>query len=267
MQEYPESFIGLQLAVAAKLISGGLNTPIYRTFLTGFDTHANQYNDHANLLRQLDEAVYTFLKDMGQQGLLDKILVVTTSEFGRRVKENGSVGTDHGTAGPALFYGASLRGEVIGNQPDLTDLNRAGNIAVQHDYRQVYSTILSNWFGLSNETVKQVFIENYEPLPVIHEPLSAEENGTVPARFKLHPAFPNPFNPIAVIPFELPKASHVSARIFDLNGRQIMAQNLGTKGPGNHEWRVVPKGWSSGTYIVQLEAMGSLLNQQITYLK
>lgn len=267
MQEYPESFIGLQLAVAAKLISGGLTTPIYRTFHTGFDTHANQYNDHANLLRQLDEAVYVFLKDMGQQGLLDKILVVTTSEFGRRVKENGSIGTDHGTAGPALFYGAQLRGEVIGNQPNLTDLNRAGNISIQHDYRQVYSTILSNWFGLSNETVKQVFIENYEPLPIIHEPLSTEETGTVPARFKLHPAFPNPFNPTAVIPFELPKASHVSARIFDLNGRQIMAQNLGIKGPGNHEWRVVPKGWSSGTYIVQLEAMESVLNQQITYLK
>ncbi|MDP6755571.1 MAG: DUF1501 domain-containing protein [Candidatus Marinimicrobia bacterium] len=266
-QEYPESFIGLQLAVAAKLISGGLTTPVYRTFHTGFDTHANQYNDHTNLLRQLDKAVYAFLKDMGQQGLLDKILVVTTSEFGRRVKENGSVGTDHGTAGPALFYGAPLRGEVIGHQPYLSDLNRAGNIATQHDYRQVYSTILSNWFGVSNDTVKQVFVEDYEPLPIIHEPLSVDEMTTVPAKFKLHPAFPNPFNPTAVIPFELPKASKVRVRVFDLNGRQVSSQNLGTKGPGHHEWPVVPKGWSSGTYIVQLEALGSVLNQQITYLK
>ena len=265
--EYPETNIGLQMAVAAKLISGGLTTPIYRLNYGGFDTHANQWNDHIALLQELDQAVFAFLKDMGGQGLLDKVLVVTTSEFGRRVKENGSVGTDHGTAGPTFLYGSSLRGDIIGNQPDLSDLSRAGNISIQHDYRQIYSTIMQDWFGLAVDTVTQILEESYDAIPVINFPLTTDHPTAIPSEFKLHPAFPNPFNPTAEIRFEIPKGSQVKITVYNITGRIVMQKDLGFKPSGFHRYILGPKGWASGTYIIQVEALQSILNQRITYLK
>ena len=265
--DYPESGIGLQMAVAGRLISGGLTTPVYRLNLGGFDTHSNQWNDHRNLLQQLDEAVYAFMKDMGSQGLLDKVLIVTTSEFGRRVKENGSVGTDHGTAGPILLYGSALRGEIIGQQPNLSDLNRAGNIGVQHDYRQIYSTIMQGWFGLSKTTVQGILQEDYEPLPLVHEPLAMQDSSAVPASFKLHPAFPNPFNPAAKIQYEIPNPSRVKISVYNISGRKVLDRDLGPMEAGYHSYTLRPSGWSSGTYIIQVEALGAILTQRITYLK
>ena len=265
--EYPETNIGLQMAVAAKLISGGLTTPVYRLNYSGFDTHANQWNDHIRLLRELDQAVYAFLKDMGDQGLLEKVLVVTTSEFGRRVKENGSVGTDHGTAGPTLFYGAPLRSNIIGFQPNLSDLTRGGNIHMQHDYRQIYSTIMQDWFGLSTDTVKNILEDNYDPIAVINEPLSTDEKVNVPSTFKLHPAYPNPFNPAAEIRIELPKQSQVKISVYNIAGRRVMQKELGRHNIGEHSFRIVSNGWASGAYIVQVEALGSVLTQRVTYLK
>ncbi|MEA1882561.1 MAG: DUF1501 domain-containing protein [Candidatus Marinimicrobia bacterium] len=265
--EYPATNLGLQMAVAAKLISGGLTTPVYRLNYSGFDTHANQWNNHIRLLRELDQAVFAFLKDLGSQGLVEKVLLVTTSEFGRRVMENGSVGTDHGTAGPTLFYGPPLRGNIIGSQPPLNDLIRGGNLKVQHDYRQIYSTIMQDWFGLAKDTVKDILEETYDPVSVIHEPLSADKDVHLPSNFKLHPAYPNPFNPAAEIGFEIPQESIVKISVYTITGRRILHQDLGAKHAGNHSYTLVPKGWASGTYIVQIEALGSVLTQQITYLK
>ena len=265
--EYPNTNIGLQMAVAGRLISGGLSTPVYRLNLGGFDTHANQWNDHQILLQQLDEAIYAFIKDMSAQGLLNKVLIVTTSEFGRRVRENGSVGTDHGTASPVLFYGSALRGNIIGSQPNLANLDRTGNIEVQHDYREVYSTIMRDWFGLSDSIVKNVLKKDYQSLSFLHEPLSLKNTSNTPSSFKLHPAYPNPFNPTAMIQFELPKASQVKIKIFSLNGRQVLSKNLGSKTSGFHEFQISPDGWAAGTYLIKVEALGSILTQRITYLK
>ena len=255
------------MAVAGRLISGGLSTPVYRLNLGGFDTHANQWNDHQILLQQLDEAIYAFIKDMSAQGLLNKVLIVTTSEFGRRVRENGSVGTDHGTASPVLFYGSALRGNIIGSQPNLANLDRTGNIEVQHDYREVYSTIMRDWFGLSDSIVKNVLKKDYQSLSFLHEPLSLKNTSNTPSSFKLHPAYPNPFNPTAMIQFELPNTSEVKIKIFSLNGRLVLSKNLGKRKNGLHEFQISPNDWAAGTYLIKVEALGSILTQRITYLK
>ena len=132
--EYPENNIGYQMALTAKLISGGLNPPVYRLYQTGYDTHANQTNNHANLLQNVSSSIAAFLQDLINQGLQDRVLVVTTSEFGRRVYENGSLGTDHGTSAPCLLFGSTIVPEIFGNNPDLTNLNNNNNMQVQYDY-------------------------------------------------------------------------------------------------------------------------------------
>ncbi|MBD01674.1 MAG: hypothetical protein CMG45_01295, partial [Candidatus Marinimicrobia bacterium] len=94
-----------------------------------------------------------------------------------------------------------------------------------------------------------------------------KNTSNTPSSFKLHPAYPNPFNPTAMIQFELPKASQVKIKIFSLNGRQVLSKNLGSKTSGFHEFQISPDGWAAGTYLIKVEALGSILTQRITYLK
>ena len=266
--EYPNSNIGLQMAVAGRLISGGLTTPVYRLNLGGFDTHANQLNSHQGLLQQLDEAIFAFINDMSAQKMLHKIMVVTTSEFGRRVKENGSEGTDHGTASPVLFYGTALRGELFGTQPDLRKLDNKGNVEIQYDYRQVYSSIMRDWFELPESSIKNVLQGDYQSIGLINEPsLSTNHPTQIPTTFNLLPAYPNPFNPRTTIQFDLPKASSVKISIFSLNGREVQSNDLGYKKQGIHKFKISAKGWAAGTYLINIEALGSNKTQYITYLK
>jgi Uncharacterized protein conserved in bacteria len=126
---------------------------------------------------------------MSAQKMLQNILLVTTSEFGRRVKENGSKGTDHGTAAPIFLYGTSLRGKILGSQPDLSDLDNKGNVKIQYDYRQIYSSIMKDWFELPEITTKEVLGDDYTPLDLIKEPsLNISDDIQMPSSFELSPA-------------------------------------------------------------------------------
>ena len=120
--EYPTSNLGYQMALTAQMISGGLETPIYRIYQNGFDTHANQNNDHTQLMMDLNNSLQAFIEDLSNQSLLDRVLIVTTSEFGRRYFENGSNGTDHGTSAPCMVFGDSVVPELFGEQPSLSSM-------------------------------------------------------------------------------------------------------------------------------------------------
>tara|TARA_B100000809_G_C14976708_1_gene472987 strand:- start:122 stop:970 length:849 start_codon:yes stop_codon:yes gene_type:complete len=264
--EYPENNIAYQMALTAKLISGGLGTPVYRIYQTGYDTHANQANNHANLLQNVSSSISAFLQDLINQGLQDRVLVVTTSEFGRRVYENGSLGTDHGTSAPCLLFGSSIVPETFGTHPDLTSLNNNNNMQVQFDFRQVYASIITDWFGLPESIIQSVFGNSFDPIPFVQEPLSVEPP-SLPNNFKMYPAFPNPFNPITSVNFELSKTAKVIIRVMDQKGRLVYKRYLGRMHIGNHKFNLNAKNWVSGIYFVQLEVSGNTLSQKISLLK
>ncbi|WP_025742617.1 DUF1501 domain-containing protein [Aquimarina pacifica] len=148
-----------QLRIIARLIKGNLGTKVYLVTLGGFDTHNNQIQRHQELLNSLSEGISTFYNDLAAAGWDDKVLTMTTSEFGRRFTENGSLGTDHGTAAPTLFFGPALDGNgFAGEHPDLTNLTRGGNVTYGTDFRQVYATVLKDWLCIDEGTVGRVLL-------------------------------------------------------------------------------------------------------------
>jgi uncharacterized protein (DUF1501 family) len=144
---YPNSGLARQLAMVASMIRAGLKTRVYYVSLGGFDTHAGQggaQGQHANLLRQLGDAVAAFYADLKAQGNDGRVLTMSFSEFGRRVGQNGSGGTDHGAAAPMFLFGPMVRAGVAGGHPSLTDLDE-GDVKFHTDFRQVYATVLEKW--------------------------------------------------------------------------------------------------------------------------
>jgi uncharacterized protein (DUF1501 family) len=147
---YPASEPGQQLGLMARLIKGGIGTRVYYARQGGYDTHATQLGPHAVLLRELSGAVKAFLDDLAAAKLAERVTVLAFSEFGRTVKENGSAGTDHGTAGPVFLAGPSVKPGLVGVMPKLLDPDpRHGDLRVVTDFRQVYATALESWLGLS----------------------------------------------------------------------------------------------------------------------
>ncbi len=163
--DYPQTPLGNHLRLIARFIEAGIPERVYYAALAGFDTHAGQAATHGELLQTLSDAIAAFQQDLSAQGSADRVLMMTFSEFGRRVKENGSLGTDHGTAAPMFFVGSRLRAGAIGPHPDLEDLD-AGDLKFHTDFRSVYATVLENWLGVSAEAVLSA---HFPPIDLIAE--------------------------------------------------------------------------------------------------
>lgn len=160
--QYPKHNLAQNLAWVSRMIKGGLPTPVFYTGLGSFDTHSGQLGKHQNLLKELSESVKAFYDDMLAAGLLGNVTVLIFSEFGRRVKDNGS-GTDHGAAAPVFIIGGNNLGKIVGDNPNLTDLIN-GDLKHQFDFRSVYATILKEKLGvepskagISQEILRGVF--------------------------------------------------------------------------------------------------------------
>ncbi len=153
--EYPKTNLARNLRAIAGLISGGLGTRIYYTMQGGYDTHADQRKRHDNLLGEMNDAVFAFQKDLGQQGLDERVLTFTFSEFSRNLKENGSRGTDHGHAGAMFCFGTKIKPGMRGAYPSLEDIYQVRNGALKHnmDFRSLYATMLEKWLGIPSEPV------------------------------------------------------------------------------------------------------------------
>ena len=134
------------------MIRGGLSTRVYYVSLGGFDTHANQTPTHANLMRQLGDSLKAFHQDLKKQGNSGRVLTMVFSEFGRRVAQNASGGTDHGTAAPMYFVGDMVRPGLLGDHPSLSDLDQ-GDLKFNVDFRSVYSTLIEDWMGANAKQV------------------------------------------------------------------------------------------------------------------
>lgn len=157
--QFPKTSLGKQFTIASNLISTDLAIPVMKLSLTGFDTHVNQRETHDKLLKELSEGLYSFYLAMKEINKWQEVLIVTYSEFGRRVAQNGNKGTDHGTASSHFVLGGSVKGSFYGKYPDLDDLVE-GDLKYNVDYRSIYSTINKKWFN-SN------FLANYEKLNFI----------------------------------------------------------------------------------------------------
>ena len=149
---YPDSELASKLRTVAQLIDAGMRTRVYYTSIDGFDTHSRQEAAHAALLRQVGDATAAFVRDVSHHGHAERVAVVAFSEFGRRVAENASEGTDHGAAAPMFVAGAGVRPGLIGGHPSLSDL-QDGDLKHHTDFRQVYAAILDSWLGWPSAAV------------------------------------------------------------------------------------------------------------------
>jgi uncharacterized protein (DUF1501 family) len=159
---YPNTALANHLKLAAQLIDAGLGARLFYVSIDGFDTHASQATTHANLLGQVSGAMTAFYRDMAARGHKDRILLMTFSEFGRRARENGSRGTDHGSAAPMLLVGGRVRAGVVGAHPSLTNLPQ-GNLQHHTDFRQVYAAVLDTWLGVPS---RQVLGQEFTPVQI-----------------------------------------------------------------------------------------------------
>ena len=141
---YPDTALAQKLALIAQLLKGGFAARVYYTAQSGYDTHAGQGPMHASLLAELSGALLAFLDDLHRAKLADRVAVLCFSEFGRRVAENGSAGTDHGTAAPVFLAGPGVNSGLLGATPSLSDLED-GDIKMAIDFRRVYASVLEEW--------------------------------------------------------------------------------------------------------------------------
>ena len=144
---YPATELASKLKLISRLIKLNVGTRVYYASQGGYDTHTAQAFPHRLLLNEFSGAIHAFLSDMSESKLSDRVAIVAFSEFGRRVQENGSSGTDHGAAGPMFVAGESVRGGLIGDHPSLSDLD-AGDLKMSFDFRSVYATLLKNWLRI-----------------------------------------------------------------------------------------------------------------------
>jgi uncharacterized protein (DUF1501 family) len=150
--KYPQTGLAQKLRTIAQLIDANLSTRIYYVTLNGFDTHSQQAGAHTALLEEFSSAVSAFIEDIAAHDQGERVLLMAFSEFGRRVKENASEGTDHGAAAPMYFAGKNVKTGLIGKQPSLTDLTD-GDVKFHTDFRQVYATVLEKWLNWNSEPV------------------------------------------------------------------------------------------------------------------
>ena len=241
---YEDSDLSNQLKTVARLISGGLESKVYLVKLNGFDTHNSQVQgqndiqgDHNNLLTELNNAVASFMHDISNQGFQDDVVGLTFSEFGRKAKENGNLGTDHGEIAPMFVFGSAINGGVSGSNPDLTEATAENNFQLetfQYDYRQTLGTLLQDYLGADDNAIDSTFFnhssnESFSENKIsdlIKPEFSVEENcysntlSNSNLNEKIFRVTPNPFKShIKIISSDFEK--EFSYKIIDINSRII----------------------------------------------
>ena len=239
------------------LIAGGLQSKVYYVNLSNFDSHAQQMTEdfegqHPTLLQQAAAAISEFMDDAVQQGWSERVVGMTTSEFGRRAYDNGSRGTDHGAASMQFVFGDHVKAGYWGEKPNLDDLDEDGDVRHQFDYRRTYVDFLETWLGADPQESVAVFGEQYMPIGVL-EPRDVSVNDPVAggkSGLKVYPS-PSPTGD-GTVSFELREASNVSISVHDLLGYKVLDIKNGSMNAGiyNMPFRIN----KSGSYIIRMTA-------------
>lgn len=257
---YPTTNLAKQLAIVAELISGGLETPVYLTTIGGFDTHADQVVNQGKLFKYVADAVAAFQADIEKAGVADKVTIMTFSEFGRRVNENGSLGTDHGTAAPLFVIGKSVKGGFLGQNPSLTDLDSNGDIKFQYDFRQVYSTVLRDHLGLKDAEAQRILTKDFTKLTIFKDLTTGIDpfSPTAGLTFELGQNFPNPVSSQTIIPFTLRQDASFQISLLDMQGKNLGLIKNETLTKGVYNDLVFDANYlTSGTYLYLMECNGA----------
>ena len=267
--DYPDSYprsttdshnynpLSSQFKLIARLLSGGIKTRIFLVRIGGFDTHGDQVEKddtskgvHAALMYHISEAVKAFYDDLKGLGHDKRVLSMTFTEFGRRAYSNDSLGTDHGTATPVLLFGGGVNKGVYGENPDLSNL-RGGNLVYSTDYRQIYTSIIQDWFGADDDTMRAVgfdeWVDNRLDLVGnrnINDPLTRNNID------KLN-VYPTMADMQVAIEFYLASPANYSVDVFNTEGKRVFSGN-GSGVYGVNKSGVDVSGFSPGKYIVQL---------------
>jgi uncharacterized protein (DUF1501 family) len=260
-----------QLKIVARLIAGGLKTRVYTVSIGGFDTHSAQVDPadathstgaHATLLKRLSDAVAAFMDDLTLLGADNRVIGMTFSEFGRRIKSNASGGTDHGTSEPVIVFGKLVNPGLVGNNPVIT--LTSDNLPMQYDFRRVYGTVLRDWFGASPTELESVlttplYSSTQSSLSIVSPSAVAgveEWASNVPDHYALLQNYPNPFNPSTTIRYELPQTASVLLEVFNTAGERVGVLEEGERDAGVHTTQFDASRLPSGAYFYRLRAGG-----------
>lgn len=258
---YPtNNYLADQLKIVARLIAGGLKTRVYMVNIQGFDTHSNQVNGsdtttgaHANLLKNVSEAIKAFMDDLKFLGVNRRVMGATFSEFGRRIKSNFSTGTDHGAAAPMILFGDYVQSGVLGSNPIIpAGVSVNDNIPMQYDFRSVYASILEKWFCLESNDLQMVLLKNYQSLPIIKSNSCSSTIPDMPEQLLIRNQ-PNPFTSSTLIQYKT-SGGHTSVMIIDVMGRVIKTLvDQEYNGPGLYTVTFDSANLATGVYYARLQ--------------
>lgn len=263
-----------RLKIVARLIAGGLETPIYVISQRGYDTHAQQDSGntprHGGLLGGMSSAIAAFFDDLKLFGQENRVMLMTMSEFGRRAEANGTAGTDHGTAAPMFFVGPEVNGGVYGDNPALDNLDRYGDLKHEYDFKQTYASVLQQWFGVMPSTSSLILKGDWETLPLFTQaPVGVGSSG-VPNGFALEQNFPNPFSAsthgATTIRFSTP-GGPTRLHVYNIQGKLVKTLVDGQMSAGTHDVRFAPASLPSGTYLYRLESARAVETRSMVVMK
>ena len=263
---YSDGELAKQLAIVARLIKGGLGTKVYMVTLDGFDTHANQELQQRKLLEDFSNSIKDFYADLKATGMDDEVLTMTISEFGRRPYENGSWGTDHGAASPVMLFGPALNGSgFIGEHPNLTNWDADDNLIPTSDFRDIYSSVLTEWFCLEPSLVNNILLnQNNAPIDF---GISCGILST--PQFNIKDGFSHiPYNKDNrnYIDIQIEHTANVDVRLYDILGREVGVLESKMMFPGKYTIDVqqnIKSRLASGHYIYRISTGGQFYSKSI----
>lgn len=254
-----------QLRLIARLLAGGVKTKIFLCRIGGFDTHGEQVEEydsslgmHASLLYNMSTAVQDFYSDLEARGIADRVLSTTFTEFGRRAYSNESYGTDHGTATPVFVFGTRLNHGIYGENPGLKpEQLHNGNLVYNIDYRQIYTSIIQDWFEGDNEALIRTGFSDWVNTRI---PLVSTTGTTTHfegyREDSLH-LFPNPVSEQLGVEFQLTGRGRVTLHIMDNSGRRVKTVVMeGVYGTNQYRWNL--SDLKPGSYHIQLVSPGAV---------
>lgn len=221
-----DNLLAQQLKNVALLISGGLKTKVYVVNLGGFDTHAGQVvtdptlGTHSELLQTLSDAVTSFQQDLALLGIEKRVITMTFSEFGRRIRSNDSLGTDHGDAAPLMLFGSCVRPGFTGESPEIpVNPSVEEAVAMQYDFRNVYGSILMDWFEVEQADVQNLLFQDFSYIPLVDGCNISATAGLPAAELTIVP-YPNPFSRVINVKFSSGN-EHVRLSVFNNAGQEL----------------------------------------------